>query len=93
MPSRNCTRVDYPDEDVQVRVCSYLGSRHLDNLRRIDVEVLNGTVTLHGTVDSYYEKQIALSTCRRVAGVLSMVDQLSVAAEDKQEIDRPAMLI
>lgn len=74
-----CTRVDYPDEDVRFRVTSYLGSRHLDALKQIAVEVQNGTVCLTGKVGSYYEKQVALSSCQRVAGVLTMVDHLEVS--------------
>jgi len=83
MTRRNCVRVDYPDEDLQNRVSHFLGSRHFQNLGRIHVEVENGRVTLQGIVGSFYEKQVALSTCQRVAGVLSIVDLLEVSADSR----------
>ncbi len=86
-------RVDYSDDDVRFRVSSYLKSRHFQNLRQIGVAVQNGTVTLEGTVDSFYEKQIALSSCQRVAGVLSMVDHLSVAGEELDTLDTSGVLV
>ncbi len=86
MARRNCVRVDYPDEDLQNRVAHFLGSRHFQNLGRIHVEVENGRVTLQGVVGSFYEKQVALNTCQRVAGVLSMVDMLEVS-DDTADMD------
>ena len=71
-------RVDYPDEDVKVRVARFLSSRHFSTLMEIEVEVLHGQVTLTGEVDSFYEKQVAMNSCQRVAGVLSLVDHISV---------------
>jgi hypothetical protein len=71
-------RVDYPDEDLRRRISSYLGSRHFPAFRQLDVRVADGAVTLTGRVSSFYEKQVALDTCRRVAGVLSTIDQVQV---------------
>lgn len=71
-------RVEYPDDDIQFRVSSFLGSRQFGEISKLQVAVQNGTVTLHGTVGSFYEKQVALNSCRRVAGVLSMVDEIRV---------------
>lgn len=71
-------RVDYPDEDLRRRISSFLGSRHFPAFRRLEVNVAAGAVTLRGQVGSYYEKQVALDTCRRVAGVLSTIDEVEV---------------
>lgn len=71
-------RVDYPDEDLRRRISSFLGSRHFPAFRRLEVKVFAGAVTLRGQVSSYYEKQVALDTCRRVAGVLKTIDQVVV---------------
>ena len=71
-------RVDYPDEDLRRRIESFLRSRHFSALRNLEVGVTSGVVTLKGEVGSFYEKQVALDTCRRVAGVLCTVDQLLV---------------
>ncbi len=84
MSRRNCVRVDYPDDDLRDRVAHFLGSRHFHNLARISVAVENGRVTLQGIVGSFYEKQVALSTCQRVAGVLSMVDMLEVSDDSAE---------
>jgi len=75
-------RVDYPDEDLRRRISSFLGSRHFPAFRRLEVSVLAGAVTVRGQVGSYYEKQVALDTCRRVAGVLCTIDQVEVEAGD-----------
>lgn len=78
MESIQRIRIDYPDNDIQVRVKSFLSSRHFPAFREIDVQVDNGTVTLQGQVNSYYEKQVALNSCQHVAGVLATVDQIVV---------------
>ena len=71
-------RVDYCDSDVQQRVARFLHSRHFPAFDSIEVEVRHGEVTLTGVVGSFYEKQIAMTSCQRVAGVLGLVDQISV---------------
>ena len=73
-----CIRVDYPDEDLRKRVESFLLSRHFSALRNLEVCVEGGVATLKGEVGSFYEKQVALDACRRVAGVLCTVDQMHV---------------
>lgn len=75
---RRSIRIDYPDDDVQVRVSRFLNSRHFSNFLDLDVRVLNGKVTISGEVDSYYEKQVAMTSCQRVAGVLSLEDRINV---------------
>lgn len=76
-------RVDYPDEDLKRRVSGFLNHLHYPNLRELDVDVENGVVSICGSVASYYEKQIALNACRRVAGVLLLDDQIKVACSPK----------
>ncbi|MDB4534458.1 BON domain-containing protein [Vicingaceae bacterium] len=73
------TRVDYPDLDVQNRVTSFLNSRHYPSFKKLHVEVDNGLVTVTGKLTTYYEKQVALNTCQRVAGVLSLIDEIDVS--------------
>jgi osmotically-inducible protein OsmY len=93
MSTRGKVRVDYSDQDIQFRVGSYLRSRHFQTLREIDIDVENGTVTLAGTVGSFYEKQIALNSCLRVAGVLHLIDHLSVSAEELTNAVEPVVLV
>jgi osmotically-inducible protein OsmY len=75
-------RVEYDDEDLRFRVFNFLHSRHFPKLRVLQVKAQNGVVTLSGKVTSYYEKQVALNSCRRVAGVLSLVDCVDVLEEE-----------
>jgi len=66
------------DRDLERRVQNYLYGRQVLGLRRIEVEASGGTVTLRGRVRSYYEKQLCIHCCRRVAGVIELVDQVVV---------------
>ena len=74
-------RIDYPDDDVRQRVSRFLNSRHFPAFRNLDIEVEHGAVTLSGNVQSYYEKQIAMTSCQHVAGVLSLIDEIVVELE------------
>ena len=70
------------DRSLERRVLNYLGQRYMPGLRCLAVEALNGTITLRGEVASFYEKQIAIHTCQRVAGVQRLVDTVTVAQSD-----------
>ncbi|MDG6221464.1 MAG: BON domain-containing protein, partial [Candidatus Thermoplasmatota archaeon] len=49
------------------------------NAFKIDVEVKDGTVTLKGTVDSYWKKMDAESEAQRVFGVFTVSNELGIA--------------
>jgi len=66
------------DTDLQARVSCYLAGRRHWALRNLDVSSLNGTVTIKGVVESFYEKQLVVHCCQRVAGVLKLVDEVEV---------------
>ncbi|HET6882328.1 MAG TPA: BON domain-containing protein [Pirellulales bacterium] len=70
---------DIADRDLERRVVNYLAERHVPALRYLEVEAHNGTVTLRGRVQSFYEKQLCQAVCRRVAGVVRFVDAIDVA--------------
>lgn len=72
-------RVEFQDQDVQRRVRSFLNSRHFPAFRQLQVEVENGSVRISGNVPSFYEKQVALNSCQRVAGVLQLIDEVGVS--------------
>lgn len=76
--SLNRLRVEFTDQDVQDRVAHFLRSRHFPAFQNLEVSVSNGAVTVSGEVCSFYEKQVALTSCQRVAGVLSLVDEVVV---------------
>ena len=69
------------DQDLQRRVLSFLAGRYLPSLRTLQVDVHEGTVTLRGRVASFYEKQVAIHSCQRVAGVRNFIDAVDVARE------------
>ena len=66
------------DRDLERRVKSFMAGRHLAALRQLRVDAREGVVTLQGRVASFYEKQISHQCCRRVAGVLDLVDRIEV---------------
>ncbi len=74
---------DRADHDLRERMVSYLCSRFRSSLRRLDVESSGGTVTIRGRVPTYYEKQLAINSCRRVAGVVKLVDDVVVGSEEE----------
>ena len=83
-------RVGYSDDDIRQRVSRFLHNRHFSAFRHIVVEVEHGSVTLSGCVRSFYEKQVVMTTCQRVAGVLSLIDQISVQTNTEARLlNRP----
>ena len=48
--------------------------------RQVIVRSDHGTVTIRGTVTSYYQKQLCIEACRAVPGVVTLVDEVEVAS-------------
>ena len=67
------------DVDLRRRVQSFLNDTNMPGLRQLAIEARDGTVTLRGTVRTYYEKQLSQQRCKRVAGVIRLVDKVEVA--------------
>lgn len=67
------------DCDLKRRVSNYLASRYFPALNRLEIDAQSGIVTLRGIVSSFYEKQVALHSCQRVAGVVQLVDAVDVS--------------
>lgn len=70
---------DLEDVDLRRRVLGYLEQRGYPAIRDLTISTNNGSVTLQGKLNSFYEKQICLSTCQRVAGVIRIIDEVEVA--------------
>ena len=66
------------DGDLERRVTQFLHDRRVPGLRQISVAADCGTVTVRGRVTSFYEKQLCHHICRRVAGVIRLIDEVSV---------------
>ena len=58
---------------------NYLVGRQVPSLRQIAVSADRGTVTMRGRVYSFHHKQLCINCCTRVAGVVRLVDELTVA--------------
>jgi hypothetical protein len=67
------------DADLLTRVGIALTMRLSHTLHAIHIQVDNGVVILRGLVPSFYDRQLAIEVTRRVAGVLKVRDELSVA--------------
>ena len=86
MPTPQNVHVEFDDLDLQNRVERFILSRDSSAFRELQVEVQHGCVTLSGPVDSFYDKQVAITTCRRVAGVLNTIDNIDVNAADSERV-------
>jgi osmotically-inducible protein OsmY len=47
-------------------------------IRRVRVHVHDGTVRICGRVQSFYERQLCLTSCQRHAGVRPVIDEIEV---------------
>ena len=66
------------DRELEHLVAHCLNERHMAALRYIAVRASEGTVTLRGTVTSFYQKQLCIQACRDVPGVTGLVDEVEV---------------
>jgi osmotically-inducible protein OsmY len=74
------------DRDLERRVINYLVGRQVPSLRQIVVQADGGTVTMRGRVYSFHHKQLCINCCTRVAGVLRLVDELTVASPPDRKV-------
>jgi osmotically-inducible protein OsmY len=68
------------DRQLELAIAHQLAETNRHALRRLDVNVADGNVTLRGCVASFYEKQLAIQTCRVLAGLDRLIDAVEVAA-------------
>jgi osmotically-inducible protein OsmY len=68
------------DQQLASRVSSHLAETKRASLKRLSVDVRAGEVTLRGMVGSFYEKQIAIQTCRVLPGIERLIDAVEVSA-------------
>ena len=67
------------DADLERRIASYLLGHKIPALKGIEVHSDRGEVTLRGNVASFYQRQLCISCCRHVAGVIDVIDRIQVA--------------
>ena len=66
------------DVELERRVYTFLGERGVRSLHNVEVHAREGDVVLRGTVTSFYQKQLCINCCQRVAGVRNLTDQIEV---------------
>ena len=66
------------DSVLASRVQLFLASQPRPALRYLHVQARGSTVTLSGLVTTFYERQLALQCSRRVAGVRTLIDEITV---------------
>jgi len=77
--NRAASPVVSADHALAKQLVSNLADTRRASLRRLSVDVKAGEVTLRGSVASFYERQIAIQTCRMFPGIDRLVDALEVA--------------
>ena len=71
---RTVAAIPAAKDELSQRVRLFLNGSNVPGLRHVGVEVEGNTVTLRGAVRTFYEKQLAVRLCRRVAGVIQVID-------------------
>ncbi|MBC7857019.1 MAG: BON domain-containing protein [Pirellulaceae bacterium] len=78
MSARIENSIQPEDLELARRVKLFLASQPRPALRYLQVEANGSTVTLRGLVTTFYERQLAIQSSRRVAGVRKLVDEIVV---------------
>ena len=78
MSSVRTEPVDKSSWEIKRRITNMLCRRGVSSLRRLDIDVADGTVTLRGIVRSFYERQLCLVCAQHVPGVFNLVDDIKV---------------
>ena len=78
MKSTKQTPVDSGDATIREQVSRVLCSSYFPAFRSLEIDVEQGAVTLSGVVQSFYEKQVAMTSCQHVAGVIALIDRILV---------------
>lgn len=71
--------VSRQDADLERRIANFLIGHKIPALKGIEVHSDRGEVTLQGRVASFYQRQLCISCCRHVAGVIDVIDRIQVA--------------
>ena len=70
------------------RVKNFLYDRHVPKADGLAVESHFGTLVISGTLASKHDKWLCLECCRRVAGVVKLIDQVRVPPVAASAVDR-----
>ena len=68
------------DRDLEGRIRGFLARSGRQCLQSLNVRARNGSVQIKGHVCCFHERQLAISCCQRVAGVIEIEDHIEVDA-------------
>ena len=71
------------DESLEHRISNFLFGQHVPDQDCVELDVHGGTVVLRGRLPSRSAKWLCIECCRRVAGVINIVDEIQVGSPDK----------
>ena len=83
--------VEKESSDLKRRVYSFLWRQGVSSAPRLSIDADHGTVTLRGTVRTFYEWQLCSTCAERVAGVLRLVNDLKVELPKRESEARSAV--
>lgn len=66
------------DEMLKRRLVNFLHERQVPEAHALHVQSHVGTIVVSGKLKSRHDKWLCLECCRRVAGVIKLIDQLEV---------------
>ncbi len=72
-------RKNKKDDRLRQQISLLLNQQHFPSFKDLNVEVDHGLVTISGTLQSYYHRQIALSTCQQLVDVITVIDMMVVS--------------
>ena len=75
---KQCTPHTNEDGDLENRIINFLHHRHVPSGKQIRAEAHLGRVVVSGKLPSKNAKWLCIECCRRVAGVVNLVDQVVV---------------
>lgn len=71
-------RKNKKDDRLRDEISQLLNHQHFPSFKELNVEVDHGLVTISGTLNSYYHRQVALSTCQQLVDVITVIDMMVV---------------
>ena len=74
------------DVDLENRIANFLFQQHVLSGERIHTDAQVGTVVVSGKLPSRHTKWLCVECCRRVAGVVKLVDRVVVDNEKEYEV-------
>lgn len=86
IPVQSTNREAYMS-DLKRRVRSLFWQRGGASLSNVDVQLNSDkavTAVLHGTVNSFYERQLCLACCKHVPGIANVEDRIHVKWPDRK---------